>query len=426
MKNKYLIFVLIEIALLSNQFFYDDNVVVNNSLKTEDNSKICKVVSGNSSIIGSEYSCELGDGVPRTFYVLEDGDNTTLIKGTTGTAGKGEVSLIMNSNMSNETTVWNMEGTVSSGPVTANEFLKKWTIAWKNIDVSLPTYEQINNVVKANSDIMPTWLYKDNVAYSEAIGYWTSTYFYTEYVNSNPTAWCVTSSGSLTNCNITSPYNGLEKLSVRPVITLSKSLIDETITKEDTENKITISAEDTSIISSNMELKVNSIATDSETYTEIKKYITNIENIKVYDINLYENGSKIQPNGKVTLTFEVENMDINKVKVYRINDDKTYTKLESKIVDNKLQIETDHFSIYVLTEEEINTDVIIDNTNNDTNNNIDENQNNNEYEDITRNPNTGESIFYIVDVMIIIIFSIAIIYMELTGRNTYINVFQKK
>lgn len=45
---------------------------------------------------------------------------------------------------------------------------------------------------------------------------------------------------------------------------------------------------------------------------------------------------------------------------------------------------------------------------------------------ITINLNIGEKIFYIVDLMIIIIFLMAIIYMELTGRNKYINVFQKK
>ena len=423
MKNKYLIFVLIGITLLSNQFINNDYIILNNSLNnvTETNNKICKVVSGNSSTIGSEFTCTFSDGVPRTFYVLEDGDNTTLTKGTTGTAGSGEVSLIMNMNKTNETTAWNIAGTTIDGPVTANEYLKNSTNTWKNVEVSLPTANQLaiaggdtnwRSDTQTTGKSLESWLWENlkEEDFLEA-GYWTSTIYDSE------NSWVVddidntygAGNGRLITANVTetSVYG------VRPVITLSKSLVKDSVTKEDTENKITLTATSASVISGSTELKVESIATDSETYTEIKKYVTNIENIKVYDINLYENGNIVQPNGKVTLTFEVENMDINKVKVYRMNDDKTYTKIESKVVDNKIQIEVDHFSIYILTEDEITgSNVVVDKNNesNVTDNNI------TLEEDQVENPNTGEKIIYVTSMSILVVLLIASIIVKLKKK----------
>ena len=102
---------------------------------------------------GDEYICNV-DGINSYhFYVLENGDNTSLTKGTTGTAGKGEVALIMDHDFPNQV-AWCGDETLcktngnwdnTKGPLTAIAYLKEQTDSWTNFistQLSLITSDQ--------------------------------------------------------------------------------------------------------------------------------------------------------------------------------------------------------------------------------------------------------------------------------------------
>lgn len=71
---------------------------------------------------GDSYSCYVGDGSVRTFYVLEDGDSEE----STGKTPKGKVTLIMEENLTDNYDIEEIE-----------ELTKKW------INVDMPTKDQI-------------------------------------------------------------------------------------------------------------------------------------------------------------------------------------------------------------------------------------------------------------------------------------------
>ena len=189
---------------------------------------------------GDEYICDVGDGQQRTFYVLEDGDNTTLTKGTLGqphypkdkigTTAPGEVSLIMSTNLiSNIYWIsydnfidnggtdeeWDdledgyPQGNNTKGPIDLVNQLKTTTSTWK-VEVNIPTYGQMAAVMGSDYSETPSWL-ADNIT-EYGTEYWTSTssenYFFVPYV--------VSSYGLSEAESVTS------SLSLRPVITLKK------------------------------------------------------------------------------------------------------------------------------------------------------------------------------------------------------------
>lgn len=110
------------------------------------------------------------------------------------------------------------------------------------------------------------------------------------------------------------------------------------------------------VMDAKAEFKITPIDETNENYSNIKKKFEKIQKIKVYDIGYYLNDKKIQPNGEVILELNVpENYDSNKISVFRIEDNGTITKLFSKIVGNKIQVTTTHFSYYVIAETDENT-----------------------------------------------------------------------
>ena len=181
---------------------------------------------------GDEYICDLGDtddSKNLTFFVLEDGDTTTLTDGRIAQAG--EVSLIMNKNL--ESAAWvtkedylaaggtesdyGTNGNNSLGPITANKVLAEKTTNWtKLVDkskITLPTYQQLKKVYTRN---LP-WLIV-GVGRTSADAYWTST----ASSSSVSTSWTMFYDKHIVEYYIgrISVYNGE---GVRPVITISKS-----------------------------------------------------------------------------------------------------------------------------------------------------------------------------------------------------------
>ena len=88
----------------------------------------------------------------------------------------------------------------------------------------------------------------------------------------------------------------------------------------------------------------------------------------VYEISMLQNGKPVQPNGNVAVKIPVpENMDGINCKVYRQEAGGTYTDMNAVYQDGYMVFTTDHFSIYVLTVNnlsgllgDINGDGIVD------------------------------------------------------------------
>ncbi|MBR6690703.1 MAG: hypothetical protein IKL65_05170 [Bacilli bacterium] len=215
-----------------------ENIIIANNIDDYDNyfdsysNLVCELVDdadkSGTITIGDKYSCDPGDGVNRIFYVLEDGDNTTLIKEDTGTTGVGEVSLIMDSNL-NATTTWcsyeNYYDGENCGADGVYSSITKNTSNWVNVDVTAPTAYQIARVSgdleweKSStppSSTLPSWL-------SSGESYWTST-------NAAGGAgasfgWIVGTTTFNNNSNMLGIDDIIVYYSVRPVITLAKKAI---------------------------------------------------------------------------------------------------------------------------------------------------------------------------------------------------------
>lgn len=70
-----------------------------------------------------------------------------------------------------------------------------------------------------------------------------------------------------------------------------------------------------------------------------------------FDISLENNGTKIQPNGKVQISIPIpEGYDRERLTVYHIADDRMKIELPCTVIGDDLTFETDHFSLYVLAE----------------------------------------------------------------------------
>lgn len=434
MKKKKLVLGVIGISLLASQFMPDSYNVVDNSLKnaTQSNTATCKVTSGSVDKIGSEISCGT-----EQFYVIEsDKDTVTLfskynLKGYKQDSTdlgypssnpsafdfKGYRSTEKNSYCTSYSTGGcNAYGPVEgefvngelTGTVTEDSAIKQQRVnGYRTIlnlgdnlkSIGLVTKEQLVSLGCTGSSPVYDctssgydWIYSTS--------YWTSTPAEGDTTNVYVVRGGDTNNGNKGSLNFFSAAWNSDEFGVRPVITISKDAI-VSVEKEDVLNKITLKAESTTIISKDVEFKTNVITENNENFNTVKTYLKNPELSKIYDITLYQNNAKIQPNGNVTLTFEVTGMDINKVKAYRINEDNTLTKLETKIIDGKLEVTTNHFSIYILTEEEISTTVV------DTS------------EEQVENPDTGDIMVYILPTMTLVILSIAFVSFKLKNKKCH-------
>ena len=135
----------------------------------------------------------------------------------------------------------------------------------------------------------------------------------------------------------------------------------ETIKNEDT--NIELNA-DTNVIPSNTKLEAKEIKVE-KILNVVKESLKEISNKYIsYDITLKSNGVAIQPNGKVKISIPIPiDFDKTKLSIFRIADDGTKIKYDTKVENNFATIETDHFSTYVLAE----NNVVINNDNTEKN-----------------------------------------------------------
>ena len=180
---------------------------------------------------GDEYICDVGDGTPKTFFVVENsGDNVSLIlNANVGSDG----NIVTASSTDKSKVAWVTQedyiaaggtnydnGNNTKGPITANKALRAYTLTWTNLSqtqITLPTYDQLYAAGGNEEEMLPTWLYDylDGTIHpvSDVTGYWTST----PVENATYGARIMGSNGSLT-ANFVSLENG-----IRPVITIPKS-----------------------------------------------------------------------------------------------------------------------------------------------------------------------------------------------------------
>ena len=208
---------------------YKNGKISATDLSTELSKNLCVFISGETSYsFGAQYVCELGDGEKRTFYVLEDGDTTSLIYGRTAQAG--EVSLIMSENLGDDVAWCTKEDYIASGgtasdfgsannnkgALTAKAALSTRTANWNKITnkakITLPTAHQIAAASGKTFNYVsiigiPKWL-------SNSI-YWTQT---GASNNKNYAAYFVSDDNSLYEEGVI-----LEPIGIHPVITISKS-----------------------------------------------------------------------------------------------------------------------------------------------------------------------------------------------------------
>ena len=240
-----------EIKLYRNLKFNDNTYITKGTsdfLVTETYEPICVGASvattGNIPTggfnFGDEYICDLGDDIQNTFFVLENGDTTNLIDGRV--AKEGEISLIMNSNLSvdgkpildnsikNKSLVaWcndeirckiNGNWTNKNGPITALEALYNQTSNWIKLNknqISLPTKNQLESVF---SNSMPAWLNDYMISMKHDISYIAGYWVYDYNPLGNNAAYSVDYVNKIGNGNsiLTTHHFG-----IRPIITISKS-----------------------------------------------------------------------------------------------------------------------------------------------------------------------------------------------------------
>ena len=185
--------------------------------------KLCTLASDSlvaAGEVGAKYICDPGDGIQRTFYILENGSNPV----SNSTLASDEVALIMNGNIE-ESSLWcvpdvekqYMECEVNE-PVEATNILNSRTRKW-TVEVALPTYDQLYSINNSNNLTSATWLYENSyenlceapTSGATYYGYWTATYRYSVTFNCDGRT-LVGSSAMAT-----------EQTGIRPVIIISKT-----------------------------------------------------------------------------------------------------------------------------------------------------------------------------------------------------------
>lgn len=118
------------------------------------------------------------------------------------------------------------------------------------------------------------------------------------------------------------------------------------------------------------EIRVEEIKEDNPAFESVKNILKDIcKKFKLYDITAYLNGAKIQPNGEVTVTFNIPEGYGKNVAVYYITEDGSYEKLESAVSEDgkTVSAKISHFSNYAVCKISEETDEVMkDETNNAT------------------------------------------------------------
>lgn len=124
------------------------------------------------------------------------------------------------------------------------------------------------------------------------------------------------------------------------------------------------------------QVTVEEIKQDSSVYQSVKNILVETsDTFTLYDISAVFNGTEVQPNGEVTVTFNIPEGYGTDVAVYYIADDGNFEKLESTISEDgkTVSAKLTHFSNYAVcklgTSNSANTDVAPETTEQSTESN---------------------------------------------------------
>ena len=121
---------------------------------------------------------------------------------------------------------------------------------------------------------------------------------------------------------------------------LEYDINEKHICEKDANEGVVIEPENEDVLPEGTEINVTIVETTEDSIT--------------FDITLENNGTEVQPNGNVTVKIPVPaDMDTNGLSVYRAEEDGTYTNMNAVYEDGYMVFTTDHFSIYVMTVEEL-------------------------------------------------------------------------
>lgn len=118
------------------------------------------------------------------------------------------------------------------------------------------------------------------------------------------------------------------------------------------------------------QLTIEEIKTDNPNYESVKNILSEVTGtFTVYDISAVLNGAKVQPNGEVTVTFNIPEGYGTDVAIFYISDAGTYEKLESLVSEDgkTVSAKLTHFSKYAVCKLG-ETDKIVDKENTETDN----------------------------------------------------------
>lgn len=99
------------------------------------------------------------------------------------------------------------------------------------------------------------------------------------------------------------------------------------------------------------QITVEEIKTDNPNYESVKNILSEVTGtFTVYDISAVLNGAKVQPNGEVTVTFNIPEGYGTDVAIFYISDAGTYEKLESLVSEDgkTVSAKLTHFSKYAV------------------------------------------------------------------------------
>ena len=105
-----------------------------------------------------------------------------------------------------------------------------------------------------------------------------------------------------------------------------------------------------------LEVEVDPILPSEDNYVLVEEVLDSTGNqnqaiLKVFDINLKNDGVNVQPSGTVKVKLPLDRDKDGNYKVYRVNDDGTLTDMNAYRQGSQMIFETDHFSLYVIVEE---------------------------------------------------------------------------
>lgn len=111
--------------------------------------------------------------------------------------------------------------------------------------------------------------------------------------------------------------------------------------------------ENTTLIDPKTKLKVSgNIDTESVLKVEYNnidyKLNARLEYIKGFNITLVKDGIEVQPNGKITICIPYSGKNVDKIIVYRAENDGHFTDMQAKYEDGYFIFETEHLSDYLL------------------------------------------------------------------------------